>query len=508
MLRQPIAGILRRCSPPYLNSANRQIHCLLERQSRMRQLPLLVLRTNPPQPRRNLFNKYRQRVQYERQTGNWRSLQVPVVAAILTTTVGLLLFLYGYTKYQEWAARALHNYPPSVAKELRRALYYSRNPGSSSYSPKDAARHFIVALEKAREEGMHPLSNEVTGIKIEIARLCEESGRKDKAVEVLRDVWNLLRRGLEIWDTKVKEGTENSSMKPAREKQEEEETPVQGKASGSIAMEQRKAGLEVERAELARRAVRTGVKLGNLLLEDWPEEQAQAGELGEKQRTEEGERVLESTIAMIIAEEQRMQEKRKNNRELPSVTETALQDGWLMPVEMASAFEILATHYLTTSRPQLATPLLIHAIHTLYPPNTSGPLDDPARLCHAATLMNTISAAISEVPVVLPMPRTVTSPQPALIPSAAAEYWANMAEGLTALKPDASPELSEILKSEECRQAHVTALINLAELRLQREDRETARKLFQQARKEAKNVGWEDGVHRAEEGFKTAGEQQ
>jgi len=417
----------------------------------------------------------------------------------------------------------LHNYPPSVAKELRRALYYSRNPGSSSYSPKDAARHFIAALEKAREEGMHPLSKEVTGIKIEIARLCEESGRKDKAVEVLRDVWNSLRRGLEIWDTRLKEGAENASMKPANGK-EEGETPAQGRASGTIAMEQRKAELEVERAELARRAVGTGVKLGSLLLEDWPEEQAQAGELRGKQRIQEGERVLESTIAMIIPEEQRRQVKLKNKGELPGVTENALQDGWLTPVEMASAFEsmlfapchstnlgqktadkttVLATHYLTTNRPQLATPLLIHAIHTLYPPTTPGPLDDPARICHAATLMNTVSVAVSELLVAPPTPGTVTPPQPVPNPSTAAEYWAHMARGLTELKPDANAELKEILKSEECRQAHITTLINLAELRLQRGDRETARKLFQQARKEAMNVGWEDGIHRAEEGSKT-----
>ena len=252
--------------------------------------------------------------------------------------MGLFLFLYGYTKYQEWAARALHNYPPSVAKELRRALYYSRNPGSSSYSPKDAARHFIAALEKARDEGMPPLSKEVTGIKIEIARLCEESGRKDKAVEVLRDIWNLLYRGLELWDTRLKSGAENASIKPANGEQKGE-TLTQGRASDGIAMEQRGVDLERERAELVRRVVGTGVKLGSLLLEGWPEEQAQAGELVEKQRKQEGERVLESTIATIIAEEQRRQEKRKDKIDLPGATETSPQNGWLTAVEMASAFE-------------------------------------------------------------------------------------------------------------------------------------------------------------------------
>jgi len=165
---------------------------------------------------------------------------------------------------------------------------------------------------------------------------------------------------------------------------------------------------------------------------------------------------------------------------------------------------VLATHYLTTNRPQLATPLLIHTIHTLYPPNTPGPLDDPVRICHAATIMNTVSVAISELPAAPPMSETATSSQPALTPLTAAEYWANMAKGLTTLKPDASREMRDILKSEECRQAHVTALINLAELRLQCGDREAASNIFQQARKKAKNVGWEEGIQRAEEGLKMA----
>ena len=118
--------------------------------------------------------------------------------------------------------------------------------------------------------------------------------------------------------------------------------------------------------------------------------------------------------------------------------------------------------------------------------------------------MNSTSAVIAELPIAPPIPGTATSSQPVLTPSAAAEYWANMARELTALTPDTSSGLREILKSEECRKAHVTALINLAELRLQRGDHEAARKIFQQARKEADSVGWEDGANRAEEGLKTA----
>jgi len=44
---------------------------------------------------------------------------------------------------------------------------------------------------------MPPLSRVVTGIKIEIARFCGESGERTRQW-VLRDIWNLLYRGLEL----------------------------------------------------------------------------------------------------------------------------------------------------------------------------------------------------------------------------------------------------------------------------------------------------------------------
>lgn len=85
MLRQTATRALRRHSQQLYNCHARQIHYVLDRASGARQLPLRKPR--PPlaqQQSRTLFNSYRRRVQQERQSGNWASLRVPIVAAIVT----------------------------------------------------------------------------------------------------------------------------------------------------------------------------------------------------------------------------------------------------------------------------------------------------------------------------------------------------------------------------------------------------------------------------------------
>lgn len=279
---------------------------------------------------------------------------VSVANNVSSTTVGLLLIAYGYITYQEWSARTLHNYPPLVAKKLRRALYFSRNPGSSSYDPKEAIRYFVDALGCAREEGMHPLSPEVTGIKIEIARVCEECGRKDKAVDVLREVWESLGHGLGLWDSRTQEGEGEGvaivTGKPREAGKEGKETQKdiskekneQGQIPDTTATQLSPAQLELQRTALARRFIETGVKLGTLLLEGWPEAQVQPrGEVvEEKQRKEEGEKVLESAVTRILAEQRRRHEwSRSGNLKKISALTGDDRGSWFSPADIASAFE-------------------------------------------------------------------------------------------------------------------------------------------------------------------------
>ena len=196
---------------------------------------------------------------------------------------------------------------------------------------------------------MHPLSQEVTGIKIEIARVCEECGRKDKAADVLREVWGSLGDGLELWDSRTQDGGVEGVVTIAAGKEDEEvqqeitkEKNEQGQSPDTKAIKLNPVELELQRTALVRRFIEAGVKLGTLLLEGWPEEQVQPrGEVvGGKQRKEEGEKVLESAITRILSEQRRMHENSKSGslKKYSAVTGDD-RGSWFSPAEIASAFE-------------------------------------------------------------------------------------------------------------------------------------------------------------------------
>lgn len=77
----------------------------------------------------------------------------------------------------------MHNYPESVAAELRQGLYCAMND-----NPQDSMKHFRSALEQCAALGMDALSDEVTGIKIELAGMLEKHGLPDKTVTILEHV--------------------------------------------------------------------------------------------------------------------------------------------------------------------------------------------------------------------------------------------------------------------------------------------------------------------------------
>ena len=79
--------------------------------------------------------------------------------------------------------REMGNYPEAVGLKLRRAKYFTDHKPD----PAQAMRAYLMAAQLASQEGMHPLSDEVTGIWIEMARFLEKNGSFKEAIEVLED---------------------------------------------------------------------------------------------------------------------------------------------------------------------------------------------------------------------------------------------------------------------------------------------------------------------------------
>ncbi|MCJ1270494.1 hypothetical protein MMC22_010391 [Lobaria immixta] len=105
-----------------------------------------------------------------------------LVHAIIIFGTGTLIYanyIYRYYILDEFSA-----YPEPVAAKLRRALFYT----NIDLQPNNAVKYYRQALEVADEMGLDPFSDEIIGVKIQVAFLMEKLKQYEKAIEVLEIV--------------------------------------------------------------------------------------------------------------------------------------------------------------------------------------------------------------------------------------------------------------------------------------------------------------------------------
>lgn len=83
--------------------------------------------------------------------------------------------------YQRYFVGDFKAYPEPVAAKLRRALYYT----NIDPQPKNAVKYYKQALALANEMGLDPLSEEVMGIRIQVAFFYEKISQYQGAINVL-----------------------------------------------------------------------------------------------------------------------------------------------------------------------------------------------------------------------------------------------------------------------------------------------------------------------------------
>jgi tetratricopeptide (TPR) repeat protein len=92
--------------------------------------------------------------------------------------------LYSNYIYHNYIIGAYHKFPEPVAKQLRKAIYYT----NISLEPKQAVKYYRQALQVADEIGMDPFSDEIIGVKIQLAALMERIQQYKKAIDILEIV--------------------------------------------------------------------------------------------------------------------------------------------------------------------------------------------------------------------------------------------------------------------------------------------------------------------------------
>ena len=325
-------------------------------------------------------------------------------------------------------------YPEEVAKKLRRALYYT----NVDPNPNDALKYYKAALMEANKAGMQEWSDEVTGIKIQVASMFETLGRLDKAVEALELVFN---------DAGAFVNEQDALQMPT------EEGPSPTKAKDRQA-----------RSRVLKRMIGMSIKLSELYADD---------RIGARDTAE---------AKLVWAVTTTLQEGAR--RQAMTGEQEALEGTWMSDTEIAASLESLATHYMSTKQNYLAAPLLLQAVG-LSPPEK--------RDCHTCTLMNNLASALLKQS---PPPGYSHLP-PASSPEAAASARAWMTRAIEVASSMKPPE-----RTEECDIAAVTAAINLGEIALMEGNQAEARTKYEEGRALSKAIRWTDGSTAAEDGLR------
>ena len=305
MFRSPAARLLRESiprtapSPTSSSSSTRSSHRCLNTLSR----PAL----GHTRPQSNKSNAYRQ---YSTNDSFWfkskdlyrrHPYQVSLAGACIVFASGCIV--YANYLYQSYIIASFHKYPEPVAQKLRRALYFT----NSDLQPKEALKYYKQALEIANEIGMDPFSEEIMGVKIQVAALMERIQNWPKAIEVLE----ILKRDCLQWEELLGRLDRNKA----------------------------------KRTRVLKTTIAVSIKLGELYSNEYVHDPKTAEE------------------RLVWAVETTLREKARRDAADTNPTD---EGDWMTDDEIGASLEALAHNYEAQDKHYLSTPLFLQAL-TLQP---------------------------------------------------------------------------------------------------------------------------------------------
>ncbi|KAL8660300.1 MAG: hypothetical protein Q9202_006677 [Teloschistes flavicans] len=338
------------------------------------------------------------------------------------------LFFYANHVYQNYIISEFSSYPEPVANKLRRALWYS----NYDLQPDSALKYYKQALELAQECGMDAYSDEILGVKFQLASFLEKQMQKPRlAIDVLEEV----RKQCTEWETEKGGLMENRGMR----------TRVLGQS------------------------VRLSVKLGELYARP------------DIMNTEAAEESLVWAVTTLLKEQER--------REREGVKEG--EGDWMSAEEIGGALESLASHYSSHSQHYLATPLYLQATNLI--PRTSCHL--PVLMNNlAASLIMQRTPSTPYDPPTDPAALLASAHAWAQRSYDTAKYLiktTSKSSSTTTTTTQQQPKNKAPM--EECDRACVTALYNLGEIAELQDSLEEAKERYMHAGRIATGIGWEEG---------------
>lgn len=438
-------------------------------------IPQLV-RSQFPHARQLSYTQRIRRIYRDASKGIFRKNPILLPLALVSFVAAFTAF--GYASYVEATrvAPQYHKFPAPVADTLRTAVYYTE----IDLNPFKALDAYKEALRTGLELGMHPFSDEILGIKLQVAMMLEKAGLVKQAVEVLErtrsEALNWIEQGRLVESIGASTGASTSKPEPS---------PAPPKASADSVQIDEEALRKAEKDLLAMqefearrrdRALKKVVGMEMKLAELYASDHIQDDEKAE--------------AAQVAAVELSLKElHRRQKLGLPVGAASGDEEGsesWLNMAEIATALAELAATYTAKERYELAMPLYMRALDLIRQSEGSSPS------CKQVVLLNDVATAMTGQVQNPPAGQKLGS-QDQIIE--AARQWAQKSV-------DVAARIQPPVRDEECDITCVVATYNLGELAELQKKPDVARKRYTEALSLAKGLNFEDGISMANEALK------
>ncbi|KXG53106.1 Tetratricopeptide-like helical [Penicillium griseofulvum] len=424
-----------------------------------------------------ISRKYR-----EASKGIWRKNPILMPLAIFSVVGGA--FIFAYISYVEVTrvGPQYHKFPPPVADALRTAVYYTE----IDLNPAKAMKAYREALHIAFEMGIHPYSDEILGIKLQVAMMLEKAGLVKPAIDVLERT----KHETLAWVDEVTAGNAAAAAEKVKQAQAQAQVQTEVQTTSNVQVdteaireteEDLKARAQYEtrqRDKALKKVVGIAMKLGELYSSEYIQDEKKA------------------EAAQVAAVEICLKEMHRRQRlGLPvgssSSGEGSEGEAWLNLTEIATALAELAATYTAKERYELAMPLYMRALDLIRA------AEGTSISCKQVVLLNDVATAlVGQVQV--PAKSQPQQPVAAQQTVEAAQKWAEKAIEVAAhIKPP--------LRDEECDITCVVATYNLGELAELQKKPEVAKQRYTEAKALADGIGYEEGSTMAQEALKRLG---
>ncbi|KAJ5662330.1 uncharacterized protein N7477_009946 [Penicillium maclennaniae] len=424
---------------------------------------------------RSRYLTYAQRLRMnyrEASKGIFRKNPVMLPLAIISVIGGLCLFTYiSYVELTQVAPQ-YHNFPQPVAESLRSAVYYTE----IDLNPIKALNSYKEALRRALDLGMHPFSDEVMGIKLQVALMLEKAGLVKASVEVLERT----RTETMKW---IEEG--RAAETPAGK----EDAKLSASAKATPDNVQIKDGAIQEAEEELKKMQAFEARQRDKALKKVVGMEMKLAELYSSDHIQEDKKAEAAQVAAVELCLKEMHRRQKLGLPVGGGSGDANSDAWLNMTEIATALAELASTYTAKDRHELAMPLYLRALELLRVAEGDSPS------CKQVTLLNDVASAMAgqvQLPASRRAEKQAISREQTI---EAARQWAQKSL-------DVAARIQPPVRDEECDITCVVATYNLGELAELQNKPDVAKQRYIEAKSLASGLGYEDGVAMADAALK------